>query len=46
VMEARRDFFWKDAEVEKDDGDFRGDDHNLVEPLLDVEVLCVMVSVL
>jgi len=46
VMEARRDFFWKDAEVEKDDGDFRGDDHNLIEPLLDVEVLCVMVSVL
>lgn len=46
VMEARRDFFREDAEVEEDDGDFRGDDHDLIEPLLDVEVLCVMLSVL
>lgn len=46
VMEACRDFFREDAEVEEDDGDFRGDDHDLIEPLLDVEVLRVVVSVL
>ena len=45
VVESRRDFFREDAEVEEDDGDFRGDDDDLVEPLFNVEVLCVMLSV-
>lgn len=44
-MESRRDFFGKDAEVEQDDGHFRKDDNDLVEPLFDVEVLCAMLLV-
>jgi hypothetical protein len=38
-LESFRDFFGEDAEVEQDDGDFGGDDDELVDPLFDVEVL-------